>query len=263
METELSDDEKENLPALPDDIDLEHARLPMTYENAKSALEKLDKIDEVHGWANKMDALASYARQMRDTTLEDYARRIKARAVRRMGQLLKALPVLRAGRKKKFGDRGPRISKRAKAAKDAGISPDQQKDAITLANIDEQKFEQDVEASPAPGIKTLVGKDKSITGEATRVDEPEPDNVVHLHISQPEPKVEHVKLTPEMADPAYVDVALGALETLFRVAVHFKGKVEPVVAGIKSSKFHRFDELKDGIDYVATMRKALDKKRNR
>src|SRR2546425_925580 len=67
----------------------EDAPLPTAYEAAKRALAECTKIDECADWANKARALASYARQAKDETLQKHATRIQARAIRRCGELLK------------------------------------------------------------------------------------------------------------------------------------------------------------------------------
>jgi hypothetical protein len=54
--------------ALPTNIDISSARLPATYEQAKLALASCERIDECWEWANKAEALASYAK-WRMTTL--------------------------------------------------------------------------------------------------------------------------------------------------------------------------------------------------
>src|SRR5258706_10931750 len=74
---------------LPDVVDIANARLPAAYEEAKVALASCEKIDECQTCANKAEALASYAKMADDDTLRQLADRIQARAVRRMGELLK------------------------------------------------------------------------------------------------------------------------------------------------------------------------------
>ena len=63
-----------NLPA-----NIDSARLPATYEAARVALSECVRVDECQEWADKAAALASYARQADDTTLEAYAKRIRGR----------------------------------------------------------------------------------------------------------------------------------------------------------------------------------------
>ena len=48
-----------------------------------------NRIDECHEWANKAEALASYAKMADDDSMRKMADRIQARAVRRCGELLK------------------------------------------------------------------------------------------------------------------------------------------------------------------------------
>ncbi len=65
------------------------ARLPASYERAKSALAECSRIDECKEWADKAEALASYAKQAKDDGLRILADRIQARAINRCGELLK------------------------------------------------------------------------------------------------------------------------------------------------------------------------------
>ena len=75
------------------------AKLPHTYEQAKTALATCERIDECADWANKAEALASYAKQAQDDELRKTADRIQDRAIRRCGELLAAI---------KAGAPGPR-----------------------------------------------------------------------------------------------------------------------------------------------------------
>ena len=59
--------------------------MPATYESAKRELANCARIDECQEWANKAEAMASYARMADDDTLYNMARRIQGRAVRRVG----------------------------------------------------------------------------------------------------------------------------------------------------------------------------------
>lgn len=54
---------------LPQHISVDRARLPQSYEAAKNALANCMSIDECQTWANKAEALASYAKQSNDDTL--------------------------------------------------------------------------------------------------------------------------------------------------------------------------------------------------
>lgn len=141
-------------------IKTEGARLPQTYENAKQALQKCEQIDECKDWADKAEALASYARQANDDTLHHLALRIKARATRRAHMLSKDFD----GRKKFTGNRYTgKISKgdltsltRKKALSEAGFSTYQQRTISRIGAIPEERFERLVESDDPPTLSKLA-----------------------------------------------------------------------------------------------------------
>jgi hypothetical protein len=57
----------------------EHARLPLSYKNAKAALAKCTTIDECRRWQDKAAALASYALMAKENDLFTLARRVQLR----------------------------------------------------------------------------------------------------------------------------------------------------------------------------------------
>src|SRR6266487_3590629 len=126
------------------------ARLPQSYERAKQALAECDRIDECKDWGDKAAALASYARQADDPVLEKYARRIRLRAYRQLGELLREIKPSKGGRPSKTCADVP-ASSRSQAARDAGLSRDQQVTALRIAAIDEDEFEAAVESPQPPG----------------------------------------------------------------------------------------------------------------
>lgn len=135
------------------------ANLPATYEAARRALSECSEVDECKDWADKAAALASYARQANDDQLERMAHRIRARAIRRAGELLKQIEPQQGGDRKseeyqKAGDH-PLIS-RTDAARDAGMSPHQAKQAVRIASIPDDDFEAQVEAPKPPTITQLA-----------------------------------------------------------------------------------------------------------
>lgn len=81
------------------------ARLPDTYVRAKDALAACSRIDECKDWADKAEALASYAKQAKDDVMQHTAVRIQARAIRRCGELLKKFQNQQAGLRR--GDAPP------------------------------------------------------------------------------------------------------------------------------------------------------------
>ena len=127
------------------------AKLPATYENAKRALEQCADIDECQEWANKAEALASYARMADDETLMKMATRIKANAIRRAGELLKQVDG-RGDHMKKEGDRLSQTS----IASSAGMSPHQSKQAVRLANVPAEDFDRQVEGDNPPTVTSLA-----------------------------------------------------------------------------------------------------------
>jgi hypothetical protein len=124
------------------------APLPATYEAAKAALAECSRIDECQTWANKAEAMASYARQSEDTTLHKMADRIQARAIRRCGELLKQIEPA----KNQHG----RAPTRAQAAEDAGLSEHQRKTALRVANVSMDEFERQVEGDNPPTVTALA-----------------------------------------------------------------------------------------------------------
>ena len=137
--------------------DINAARLPATYEHAKQALAECTRIDECREWANKAEALASYARMADDDTLRQMADRIQARAVRRCGELLKLIePANGANQNIKEGAL-PNVT-RELAASEAGLSEHQRKTAIRVANVDDDSFNEQVESENPPTVTQLAAQ---------------------------------------------------------------------------------------------------------
>jgi hypothetical protein len=120
-------------------IETKGARLPVVYETAREALATCERIDECKDWANKADAIASYAKQAEDETLMNTAMKIKGRAIRRCGELLKQI----APQPGKRTDIQPSAATgtRLKAAVDAGLSKRQQVQALRVASVPQATFE--------------------------------------------------------------------------------------------------------------------------
>jgi hypothetical protein len=128
------------------------ARMPQVYENAVVAIKECDRVDECKTWADKMEALASYARQALDDTLLKLATRIQAR----VGELLKEIEPSKGGRPAKETYRGAPISSRSQAARDAGLSTDQKNAALRVASIPPAEFEAAVESDKPPTVTELA-----------------------------------------------------------------------------------------------------------
>jgi len=166
--------------AIIQNIDRQHAPLPVVYENAKVALSECYDLDECKSWSDKAKALASYAKQADDTELEDMAKRIRGRAIRQMGVILKEFDA-------RGGDRGNQYTGGKKdatvhfaknlAAEQVGLTERKMKQATRLANIDEMEFESRMEAENPPNISELEE-----LGTKKRKN-PHPNHKDALHIS--------------------------------------------------------------------------------
>ncbi len=137
---------------------LRNAKLPDSYAAARAAIAKCAKVDECKSWADKAEAIASYARQADDETLMKNAMRIKARAIQRCGVLLRQFEAKSGDRR---GGGSPAVSARNKAAQDAGLSRDQRKQAQRVAaysEADPHGFDQAVEGDDPATITELAAR---------------------------------------------------------------------------------------------------------
>lgn len=132
------------------------AKLPESYEGARQALDKCQRIDECAEWANKAEALASYAKQAEDDGLRKMADRIQARAIRRCGVLLGEIEDGQGARTDQLGGSAPPKLSRAQAARDAGMSRDQKRTALRVASVPEDEFEAAVESDDPPTVTALA-----------------------------------------------------------------------------------------------------------
>lgn len=140
---------------LPTNVDIAHARLPATYEQAKVALASCERLDECQEWANKAEALASYAKMADDDSLRMLADRIQSRAVNRMGVLLKTFNA-QGQRADILPDGAVRKLTQTEAARAAGISERQQVTAVRVSNIPTEQFEALVESDKPPTVTALA-----------------------------------------------------------------------------------------------------------
>jgi hypothetical protein len=140
-----------NLPSIA------HAKLPAIYEAAKKSITECARIDECQDWANKAEALGSYAKQADDDTLHKMADRIQARAIRRCGELLRAITP--AKNQHDSACTGTDTS-RSQAAKDAGLSKRRKVTALRVANVPEDDFNQEVESDDPPTVTELAERGK-------------------------------------------------------------------------------------------------------
>ena len=136
------------------------ARLPEAYREAKLAISECAKVDECQQWADRAEALASYARQANDEELRRMADRIQARAIRRCGDLLREIEKSSGGRPPKTQDGTvPRLT-RTQAARDVGLSERQRKTAIRVSNVPGEVFEAAVDSDDPPTVTALAERGK-------------------------------------------------------------------------------------------------------
>ena len=133
------------------------APLPPNYEEAKRTIAECERIDQCADWADKMAALASYARQADDRDLENYARRIRLRAVRRCGDLLLTYDGRGGDRTKTVTALDFAQPSRAAVAQEAGLTEHKTRVAVKIVTIPEEDFEAAVESNQPPGT-TLLAK---------------------------------------------------------------------------------------------------------
>ncbi len=115
-------------------------------------------MEECKDWADKMAALASYAKQSDDQTLYNAAVRIKARAIRRCGELLREIDPAKGGQphQRANSTRGGAPPSRMQAAREAGLSDDQRKTALRVAGVPRDEFEALVESATPPTVTELA-----------------------------------------------------------------------------------------------------------
>lgn len=154
-----------NAMLAPAAMDMTRAKLPETYKAARTALSECSRIDECKDWADKAQAMASYARQAKDETLRRLADRIQARASRRCGELLKQIAPAR-------GHENGSAPTRSGVAEEAGLSEHQRKTALRVASIPESVFERAVESDSPPTLTELA---EMGTQRATLIVSNEPD----------------------------------------------------------------------------------------
>lgn len=138
-----------------------NAKLPATYKAATEAIAECAHIDECKDWADKSEALASYAKQAGNDDLRKMADRIQARAIRRCGELLREIPRASGTRTdiEPSRDTPTRLTRTA-VATEAGLSRDQRVTAIRVANVPAEEFTAAVESDDPPTVTALAERGK-------------------------------------------------------------------------------------------------------
>jgi len=146
-------------PLPPNLPNIANAKLPKVYESAKTALAACSKLDECQDWADKSEALASYAKQAGDDSLRKMADKIQARAIQRCGDLLRQITPAK-GKRNDLPVVEPRngsgTKSRTEAATEAGLSKRQKDTALRVAAIPKDQFEELVESDNPPTVTELA-----------------------------------------------------------------------------------------------------------
>ncbi|HEV7611419.1 MAG TPA: hypothetical protein VGO37_06060 [Steroidobacteraceae bacterium] len=129
------------------------ARLPATYEAARTAIAECERLDECKTWADQAAAMKAYAVMRDDRTLHNTALRIQLRAERRLGELLKQIPSATGAHLKSTGTD---TLSRKQAATDAGLSKRQQVTALRVASVPAADFDSQVDSENPPTVTQLA-----------------------------------------------------------------------------------------------------------
>jgi hypothetical protein len=207
------------------------AKLPIAYEAAREALAKCEHVDECKTWADKAAALASYAKQSKDETMQRAAERIRARAIRRAGELLEQIQPSKGGKPTHKGSptkaaTGP---SRIGVGHAAGLSTRQTKEALRVARVPASEFESAIEAERPATVTELAER-------GTR--------------SKPKPLVDLQGRDPN--DFRLATEAQGGLRALAKVAE----LISPAVA-VRGSLDHEISELVSNTRLVLKWSQAI------
>lgn len=217
--------------------ELPEARLPASYEAARVALAHCSKIDECKKWADKAEALASYAKQANDRTLHVMADRIQARAIQREGELLQEIESAR-GKQKRMPDgtisRGATTNGRIAAAREAGLSRDQAVTALRVANVPKDEFEEAVESDNPPTVTELARRGT---------------------VSKPKPLVDLGQRTPQEFEAA--TGFFGAIDALRRYSA--KADLQLAIKGLdKRERVETRKAATEAFQWLVVVMKMLD-----
>jgi hypothetical protein len=123
------------------------------YEAARTALAEAHRVDEVKDIRDKAEAMATYARQAKDSELIQYATEIKVRAERRCGELLASADKNSGGRP--IENRSHDRTSFAPTLAQMGLTKNESSRYQQLAEMPDEHFE------------TAVATAKATAGEVT------------------------------------------------------------------------------------------------
>lgn len=145
--------------------EIDSTPLPFNFKAAELAVRQCARVDEAKDIANKAEAIATYAREIRDMTMHDEAKRIVLRAMRRMGELLEEYEKEHGlDAKRKLGRQLGSAAKRCKAE--------------ALARLPEAAWEKHLAKSPVP-TPTMIMRAEGCMGSGA----PAPRMPIHKVMS--------------------------------------------------------------------------------
>jgi hypothetical protein len=149
------------------------ARLPINYKAAKQALMECDRVDECKVWADKAEALATYARVSNDMEMEVIAKRVRLRAIAKAGELLLRIPnthrgLHTAGAQLKGGSL-PNPESRRGVGVAAGMRPQDVTQALAIARVPIEVREILIESPTPPAPSVLQGHPSRIRPRPVRL----------------------------------------------------------------------------------------------
>ena len=187
------------------------------YDNACREIALATTVDEAKDWADKSAALRAYARQAHNTELEIQCAEIRLRALRRMGELSKALEKAEAkfrGNQHEVTSHHWEVTSKADTLREAGISTSSAHRSELLAGVPEAEFEHELatardEGKPASAKKLLSKVRREARIEALA--EPEPlDDIGRYSVLYADPpwRYEHVETENRAIENQYPTMSL-------------------------------------------------------
>lgn len=119
------------------------------YDAARTALQQAHAVDEAQEIRNRAEALRAYARQAKDTDLENWAAEIKLRAERRAGELLKVTPRAPGGTPYKRGVSTRHRVGQVETLAEHGVTRNDSATWQALADVPEDRFEDYIQTERA------------------------------------------------------------------------------------------------------------------
>lgn len=146
-------------------------RLPINYQAAKRALIECEHVDECRDWANRAEAMATYAHLARDEQMELIARRVRLRAIARAGELLLSIPNNYRGLHLTSNQGSkPNPQSRAGVGRAAGMRPQDVTQALAIARVPLDVRELLIESTDPPPPSRLATHPGRIRPRPVRLD---------------------------------------------------------------------------------------------